>query len=95
MIKNEDLNSGNQLSQGDTPGLPQGLCAGLLLGAGVCGGDGAGVCGGDGAGVCGGDGAGFAGAGPVFAGAGPDVAGAGFVVDDVDIIVVIIYAPCC
>ena len=75
MIKNEDLNSGNQLLQGESPGLPQGLCAGLLLGPGVCGWTGAGFFGGDGAGF-GGDGAGFVG-------------------DDVDIIVVIIYAPCC
>jgi len=76
MIKNEDLNSGNQVLQGESPGLPQGLCAGFLSGAGVCGGDGAGVCGGDGAGF--------------FIGG-----GAGFVVGGVDIIVGIIYSPCC
>ena len=68
MIKNEDLNSGNQVLQGESPGLPQGLCAGFLSGAGVCGGDGAGF----------------------FIGG-----GAGFVVGGVDIIVGIIYSPCC
>jgi len=55
VIKNEDLNSGNQLSQGDTPGMPQGFCAGFLPGPGFTGG-GAGC--GDGAGFVG-DGAGF------------------------------------
>ena len=76
MIKNEDLNSGNQLSQGDTPGLPQGLCAGLLHGPGVCGWTGAGFAG---------AGAGVVRAGPGFAGAGAGFAGdgAGFVGDDV------------
>jgi hypothetical protein len=80
VIKNEDLNSGNQLSQGDTPGMPQGFCAGFLPGPGFTGG---------GAGC--GDGAGFAGAG--FAGAG--FAGADFAGASVDIVIDIIYSPCC
>jgi len=67
MIKNKDLNSGNQLLQGDFPGLPQGFTAGFLSGAGF-GLGGAGVVGWDGAGffVGGGAGCGLGGAGIVL-----------------------------
>jgi hypothetical protein len=38
VIKNQDLNSGNQCLQGESPGLPQGFFAGSLLGdVGVAG----------------------------------------------------------